>query len=118
MDNMYALPKGYLLKGKYWIWETVGWDAAGINYEAVDIRSLSWHGNSHMADAFDYFEENHTVYLVTKYLDGIPLDRNIRQYGTLSEGEILHIFIRWRSRCKDFITMAYSTGRYGPVICY
>ncbi|OUO29607.1 protein kinase [Eubacterium sp. An3] len=136
MYIMYVLLKGYLLKGKYWIRETVGWEAAGINYEAMDVRwnqrvmirefflngfikrlgelgaimirsekgkedflresriliSLSWHGNSHMADAFDYFEENHTVYLVMKYPDGIPLDWYLKQYGTLSEGEILHLF--------------------------
>lgn len=38
MDNMYALPNGYLLKERYLIQKTVGWDAAGINYEAVDVR--------------------------------------------------------------------------------
>ena len=120
MDNMYALPNGYLLKERYLIQKTVGWEAAGINYEAVDVRwnqrvmvreyflngsmkrlgaagtimihsekiplfengrkeflresrvlvSVIWNNHSHIAEAFDYFEDNHTVYLVTKYLVG------------------------------------------------
>ena len=47
--------------------------------EAKNMAQFSSHKN--IDNVFEYFEANHTAYIVMEYLDGVPLDRYLTEHG-------------------------------------
>lgn len=48
-----------------------------------------FHGKPGIVGVFDHFEENRTAYMVMEYLEGITLEKAIRQQGKLPLNELL-----------------------------
>ena len=56
----------------------------GLTRFIEEARTTAKYGShKNIVNVFDYFEENHTAYIVMEYLDGISLDKYLQQFETV-----------------------------------
>ena len=62
----------------------------GIEAFLNEARILAGFNNlDGVVDVYDYFEENHTAYIVMEYIDGISVKAYIKKHGYMESGQVL-----------------------------
>lgn len=65
-----------------------------------------FNGNPNIVSVYDYFRANNTVYLVMEYLRGITLKDYVRNYGRLTEGQVLYVL----NKMAAALSITHSAG--------
>ena len=65
----------------------------GLTRFLEEAKTLARFEHRNLVRVRDYFEANHTAYIVMDYEDGEPLDRLLERHGTLTEAQLKRVLL-------------------------
>ena len=65
----------------------------GLTRFLEEAKTLARFEHRNLVRVRDYFEGNHTAYIVMDYEDGEPLDRLLERHGTLTEAQLKRVLL-------------------------